>query len=472
MLMPTILPYSLSAYQIAENDDQLFEMLVKKPPDLLSFFAASCEDETWCNNHSDFSSKALKWITEQFYLEILPLNSVSDVGNAIREHFHNIEKWLPLNLYIKLANRTVAINSLLFQTASPYWFNFIRTNFFEKGKKSIVYSNISFDDFEILREYAYTGKVKELYRLKETDILRILHLARGSEFQYLEKECEELQLRYITVENLFQYMIASENNSLDLVKKRCCELFNSNYSGVILSSLNSQQLNCELLTSTETSLELFAKLVLHVTHFIAGERVMEDNAAIGLLQRCSKLTSLDLGRTRNYSENILLFSHVKELIFVGCLWLQDLYFKKICTSFPLLQRLDLTSCAQITLTGWGELTKLTRLRSLSLARCEMLSNEEFSLILMSARQLHELRISECRNLSEAAFHALAACQQRFVNLDLGRTSIEDRSLLEITTRITSLSLLDLTRCQNLAEQGIVDAIKVSSLQEVNLSHTN
>ncbi len=403
---------------------------------------------------------------------MLSLNSVVDVGKAVREHFYNIEKWLPLNLFIKLANGTVAINSLLFQTASPYWYNFIRTNFFEKGKKSIEYSNISLDDFEFLREYAYTGKVKELYRLKETDILRILHLARGSEFKDLEKECEELQLRYITVANLFQYLIASENNSMDLVKERCCALFNSEYNGVILSTLNSQQLTCELLSSTETTLELFAKVVIHVTHFIAGERVMEDSAVIKLLQRCSRLTSLDLGRTRNYSENILLFSHVKELVFVGCLWLQDIYFKKICASFPLLQRLDLTSCARITLTGWGELTKLTRLRSLSLARCELLSNEEFSLILMSARQLHELKISECRNLSEPAFHALATCQQRFVSLDLGRTSIEDRGLLEITTRMTSLSHLDLTRCQNLAEQGIVDAIKVSSLQEVNLSHTN
>ncbi len=160
MLLPSILPKELSVYLSAESDDQLFEILVKKPTDLLSFFAACCEDETWCNNHSTFCNKALKWITEQLYLGNLPLDSALNVSNAIRDHFQNIEKWLPQNLFINLDDRTVVINSLLFQTASSYWYNFIRTNSFEKGKKSVISFNILYSDFEILRVYANTGHVK------------------------------------------------------------------------------------------------------------------------------------------------------------------------------------------------------------------------------------------------------------------------------------------------------------------------
>ncbi len=394
------------------------------------------------------------------------------VAAAIREHFQNFNKWLPLNLIVELSDRTISINSLLFQTASPYWSNYIRTNCLEKGKKSFSFTNAPYADFSILREYAYKGKVKELHLLDEKDILRILHLARGCEFKELEDESEELMLRYITPENLFEYIEISENNSLIRVKKRCCELFNSFQGGVVLFPLNIEQLALELEVSSEFSLEQFSKWTPYVTHFIAGERVMEDSAVITLLQHCPRLISMDLGRMRVFSENIYLLQHLTELIFAGSFVLDDVYFKKICINFPSLQKLNLTSCSRITLVSWGELTKLTRLITLNLSRCEFLSQEEFSLILLSARQLRELTISECRSLNNTAFHALATCQQQFVSLDLGRTSIEDQELLEIVKRITSLSHLNLTRCQNLSDQGIVNALKISSLQEVILTHTN
>lgn len=472
MLMPSMLPHKLFSYQIADSDEQLFDMLANKPPDLLSFFVVCCEDETWVNLHSNFTKNAFNWITENFYLGNINLDAVKPVVKSIREHFQNLQMLMPLDLFVELSDRLIVINSLLFQTASPYWYRLIRTNCFEKDKKTLRFSNVTYVDFEILKEYAYTGEVKELYRLRESEIFRILHLVRGSEFTALEDDCEELLLRYITPENLLKYLALSEDNAVVKVRQRCCELFNSLHSEVEISSSNSQQLSCEFKTSTEYSRELFEKLIPHVTQFIAGERVMEDPAAIALLQRCPKLVSLDVGRTRSFTEHILFLSRIKELIFVGCVWLTDVEFKKICAAYSSLQKLDLTSCAQVTLQGWGELTKLPRLVSLSLARCEALSNDEFCLILLSARHLRELKISECRSLGNQAFHALATAQQRFVSLDLGRTAIEDQSLLEITTRINSLSFMDLTRCQNLSEQGIVDAIKVSSLQEVNLAHTN
>jgi hypothetical protein len=169
---------------------------------------------------------------------------------------------------------------------------------------------------------------------------------------------------------------------------------------------------------------------------------------------------------------MLQLQRFKDLVLSGCSWLQDQTFKKLVAAFPQLEKLDLTSCSQITSMGWGELTKLPRLNSLILAKCDALNDEAFGLILAAARHLNELVLSECRNLTKASFHLLAASKQSFHHLDLGRTELADADLLEITTRIRSLNSLDLTRCQNLTEQGIFDALKnAPSLTEVYLAHT-
>lgn len=472
MLMPALLPENLSIYQVAETEAQLLEMLEANPIDLVYFFEACCDDETWCITHPVFIKRVLAWLTGQVFSKKLRIFYGKIAAKSIQKHFHNLVQWIPQNVIFEFADGKRVINSLLFQGISPFFYDLILTNCFEKEENTVSLTSVSLADFMIIQEYVYTGGVKELWRLQENEILKILQLARFTQLPDLAKFCEELYLRYISVKNYMDYMALSEKQGLELVRKKCCELFNSLQSALIVTPVGTQALICEFTVSTATTLEQLKAWSHYVTYFIAGVQVMEDLDVILLLQQCPRLLSIDIGKTREFSNHFLQLHRFKELVLSGCLWLQDQTFKKIVASFPQLEKLDLTSCSQLTAMGWGELTKLPRLSSLNLSRCDALDDESFRLILASARHLHELVLNECRGLTKASFHALAMSKQPLDRLDLGRTGVDDANLLEITLRVQSLSTIDLTRCQNLTEQGIYDALKIApSLSEVCLVHT-
>lgn len=472
MLMPALLPENLLFYQVAETEEQLLEMLEANPTDLVYFFEACCDDETWCVTHPLFMKQILIWLTRQVFRTKLRISLGRIAAKALQKHFQNLVNWVPINVIFELADGKKAVNSLLFQGISPFFYELIRTNFFEKKQITVSLIPARLDEFKIIQEYVYTGEVKELWRIQENEILKILQLARFYQLPELSRACEELYLRYISVGNYMGYMDLSEQHGLELVRQKCCELFNSLQTALIFTPVGTHDLICEFTVSTATTLDQFRAWSQYVTYFIAGSQAMEDLNVVLLLQQCPRLLSIDIGNSREFSSHILQLHRFKELVLAGCLWLQDQPFKKIVAAFPQLEKLDLTSCSQITSMGWGELIKLPRLSSLNLARCDALDDEAFGLILASARHLHELVISECRGLTKAGFHALAASKEPLDRLDLGRTGLDDSSLLEITSRIQSLSSLDLTRCQNLTEQGILDAIKnAPSLVEVYLEHT-
>lgn len=471
MEMPTTMTRKYEVYKAAETEKQLFEMLITKHLDFVHFFIDACEDETWCDAHESFVKSSLKWLTYTLYHGTLSIDLAKMAAKAIRRHFQYLEHCLPKDITCLLKDETRVINSFLFQTASDYWFHQIRSRCADKGVFELKLFEVEGFEFKYAEEYAYTGEVQQLWNLVESEILKVLLYARFCELDWIVLAAEKMLARYIDGNNFLEYLALADERSFDLIKQSCCECYNGLQNFVILTSLGDRFLSAELNASTETSLEQFAKIQNYVTHFISGPATIEDPAAIEMLNKCPRLISVDLGKTRAFSEFPLQLTDLKELVLAGCLWLRDMHLKKICQSFSKLQKLDLSSCSHITPAGWGELTHLSRLTSLNLARNENLNDLQFNLILASARRLHELILNECRNLTHASFHAIAASRQRFVTLGLARTALTNAALMEIISKMPSLSYLDLTRCPNLTEEGVLDALKISyNLAEVNISH--
>lgn len=473
MKMPTTLTRSYQAYESAETEQQLFELLTAKQLDFIHFFVDVCEDETWCDAHTLFMKSSLKWLTHQLYQGNLSIDLAKMAAQAIRNHFPELGQWIPKDVTCVLIDDTIAINSFLFQTASTYWFHLIRSQCAEKKTTELKLDEVDAFEFKYAQEYAYTGEIQKLWNLEESEILKVLYYGRSCEFNWIVLEGEKLIARSIDANNFLEYMALADVNSFELIKQRCYECYNEMQNLVVLKSLGDRFLSAELKASTEASLEQFSKIQSYVTHFISGPAAIEDPAVIKMLEKCPRLISVDLGKTRAFSELPLQLSNLKELVLAGCLWLRDAHLKKMCQSFSKLQKLDLSSCLQITPSGWGELTHLPHLRSLNLSRNENLNDSQLNLILSSARRLDELVLNECRNLTHVGFRAIAASRQRFVTLGLGRTALTDATLLEIISKKPSLSYLDLTRCVNLTEGGVIDALKLSySLVEVGISRLN
>lgn len=470
MQMPVTLTRSFDAYKSAETEKELFERLNQKHLDFVYFFADACDDETWCEKHVAFVKASLKWLTHQLFHGNLSIEQAKLAAKAVRERFKGLERWIPKDIVCELQDTTLEINSFLFQTASTYWFQLIRSRCAEKKTNQLALTEVDSSEFKFIEEYAYTGQVEQLWNLTEPEMLKVLLYARICEFDRVVEELEKLLRRYIDKDNYLNYFALADERSFELIKERCCECFNELQNLILLKSLGNRFISAEVISSTEASLEQFPKIKNYVTHFISGPTTCEDPAAIALLKKCPRLISIDLGQTRSFSELPFQLTDLKELVLKGCLWLKDLQLKKICLAFSKLQKLDLTSCSQITSTGWGELTHLSRLTALILARNDTLTDLQFNLILSAARRLHELNLNECKNLTHSSFQVLAASHSRFVSLGLSRTQVGDVELLQIISKMPSLSYLDISRCHNLTEEGIFDALKISyNLSQVKLS---
>lgn len=471
--MPTTLTRKYEAYEAAETEKQLFDMLIGKHLDFVHFFMDACEDETWCDAHVPFVKTSLKWLTHTLYHGNLSIDLAKIAAHAIRRHFQSLERWLPKDITCHLKDETRTINSFLFQTASAYWFHQIRSNCAEKKVFELSFSDVEEFEFKHSEEYVYTGEDQQLWNLVESEILKVLLYARFCELDGLALAGEKRLALYINENNFLDYMALADARAFEWIQKSCCACYNGLQNFVTLTSLGERFISAELSLSTEASLEQFARIQKYVTHFISGAATIEDPAVVTLLSKCPRLISVDLGKTRVFSELFLQLSTLRELVLAGCLWLRDVHLKKICSTLSRLQKLDLSGCSQISPAGWGELTHLQRLTSLNIARNENLNDLQFNLILTSARGLHELILNECRNLTHASFHAIAASRQRFVTLGLARTALTNVTLMEIISKMPSLSYLDLARCSNLTEDGIFDALKISyNLTEVNISQLN
>lgn len=471
MRLPDELPYDFAYLAAVSDEEKLFQELQSKPQSLVLFFTYACEDEIWSNAFPKFMQLALQCMTDLFLQSRLPLSSAQQAAHSIQHHITNLKPLLPLNIVCELSDADIPINSLLFQAASNYFMHAIQTSCFEENSKQLKLFRVKLRQFEIIQEYVYTGDVWELWRLSEEELLKTLDLASAFSLPALREQCEWQLLRYITAANVFTTLETAYRNSWEIIKAECCQHANTVGSGIILEPLGPLQLSCQVSVITERSLETFAKIKDFVTLLICGPTIIENNAFGPLVSSCSKLRTVDLSLVHEFHTNLsLLPSRLFEVVLFGCPWLTDHHFKQLLGYCPNIQRLNLTNCHNLTATAWGELLKLPKFHALILTRCQQISDEDFILILRSARHLTELDISECRGISDQTLRELATSHLPLLELNLSRTAVSDNALLEICTRLSDLRNLDLTRCQNLSEQGIVEAIQQSnSLRQINIT---
>lgn len=471
MQLPSTVADKFRSYPKVRSDEELLRLLLRDPEDFIEFFVSACEDETWCGEHEFFVKNALNWVTEKSFQNKLPLPLATQAACAIQKHFQNLKNFLPINLTFNFAGDSRSVNSLLFQAASPYWHAVIYKECFSKGGNSMDLSAIDQTAFSLLEEFVYTGGNKELWRLEQPEILKVLKAARFTELKSLELACEEVLLRYVDRFNYVDFMQIAEQLSLDSISRRCADICNSLQDKLILTYLGSGKWAAQILSQAEASLEEFLKYTAYITHAILGPKALENSALIPALAKCPKLESIDIGQTASFDEALFDLAGVQELVLAGCSWLKDAHLALFVKAFPDLQRLNLRGCSSITASGFATLVKLPKLIALSVAGSENLGDSQFELILSAARLLRELDAGECRNLSPRSFHQLAIAKQPLELLCIKRTAVTDAGLLEIASRKNSVVELDISRCPNLTEEGVIDSLKqFKSLKRVNLSN--
>jgi hypothetical protein len=474
MQMPAALPEEFAPYASAETEQGLIEMLSQNGLELARFFSAACNDETWCAENREFTSWALFFLTKLSIARQLSQSEIAPVAEAIEDHIKFLEPYLPLDVTCKFYSGSDKINSLMFSAKSSFFSHAIYRNCYEKEKNEIVILRIDQDQFDLVKEYVYTGDVESLVTLSQKELETILEIADRFELTGFSELCQKFLLRFIYFENAFPTLIAAWSKNWTVIKEQCREYINNDDPHLQISFPGRQFLACRLDGVSVHVIDNFKKLAPLITHLSCGRNVLNNPIFPELLAECSKLISLDIGSSDSYVEGLSGLSHtVKELLMPSCEWLNDIQLKKIVHLCPWVQKLDLSGCQNLTSNGWGRLLNLPNLSYLNLSRMTQLSNAEFSIVLEAARNLAELDLSDCNHLTDEGFYKIVKNGQRLEVLKLARTQITDAVIIELTFKLRSLHNLDLTRCAYLTINSFSEILRLgTSLQEVNLSNCN
>lgn len=216
------------------------------------------------------------------------------------------------------------------------------------------------------------------------------------------------------------------------------------------------------------------------------------------------LNSLNLGgRTRYYGQvtsEMLTEVHrhfpaLVSLQFIGSA-IKDAECQLIATCWPDLQNLDLIDCDGVTGTGYAHLVTLLKLKSLSLPGI----TAQALVSLASIKELHTLRIDDCRGLSRAAFASLAKLTElrtlgirnsqnitvtelrsflpslaHLVHLSFRKTSIDDEALTYLGEQkklCEQLQSLDLQGSKNITYAGLSWLSRCMQLEKVDLGKSS
>lgn len=481
MLLPGTLPPELLPYASVENEAELFNQLSKHAEHIILFFEIASENETWSEQHAGFMGKVIDWCTKHFLDERLSILSAERIAAAIRKHFSIFRSILPSDLTIHMQGHQVVVNSLILSVSSEVFRERIRIECHIQGGSSLVCNEVSFALFHHIVECAYTGMALNLWRERQEDLMSLLRFCSLYKLVELMEICEETLRRYINRSNALEMLEMSYKESWNHLKKHCMEILNEQSLGVnffvvqvgndsgILEPINP--FGMEFLAFSESALELFEHVKRFITHLICGGALTEETPFSYVVSSCPNLVALDISHTRAFSDRLSdIPSDLIELDLSQCPWLTNSVLHRMVLICPHLKRLKLQSNVQLTYLGWSELQKLRQLQAVDISRCHQVNDEDFVMILKACGHVVEFRADECKKLTDRAFFSLAKSMPQVLVLSVGRCHLSDGMLLEIVVHCRHLFSLNLTKCLDITEKGLLKVIQQTrELRRLNVS---
>ena len=474
MQLPALVPKSLEYTSQIADDEALFKSLVKEPPDLIKFLVRAVADESWAEEHAKFMSLALSWVTNQFFQDKLMMKFAQRLGKALRAHYSVNSSFLPMNLTLKLKDRDLQVNSLIYGASSEYVRELIRRECRDRHRSILVLKDISQHIFRVLHDFVTTGSYLDIIHLEKPQVYRLLRLAMLWQLDELSKACQDVLKHYITRENVFDVLLRSYLRQRVHLLLSSMEFLNSLNAGFRLEDRGIDFMVFEFKEFSTSALEAFEKLRPYITHLVASGSVPEESLFPTVIKKCPKLVCIDLSRTNQFSDNFKeLPRALPELELAACLWLTNEYLEKIIEICPELTRLSLQSDVRLDAAGFGALKKLEGLRELNLTRCTQLGDPDLGIILQACPSLRTLILEDCRSLSDSGFYEIPTFNHLLTGLNLSRTWISDLPLIEISTKCEFITSLNLTRCENLTSVGILECARNGkSLRDLIISSNN
>ncbi|BAT97533.1 hypothetical protein VIGAN_09100100 [Vigna angularis var. angularis] len=187
-----------------------------------------------------------------------------------------------------------------------------------------------------------------------------------------------------------------------------------------------------------------------------------DDEGLMSLSSCSKLSSLKIGICLNITDRGLTYvgmfcSKLKELDLYRSTGVTDVGISAIAGGCPGLEILNTSYCTSITDKALISLSKCSKLKTLEIRGCILVTSIGLAAIAMNCRQLSRLDIKKCYEIDDSGMIPLAHFSQNLRQINLSYSSVTDVGLLSLAS-ISCLQSFTMLHLQGLVPGGLAAAL--------------
>lgn len=461
MQLPALLPNELQRYYSAKDDIDLFTAIKDNLSDLIPFFIAACDDQTWVEEHSLFITKTIEVLTRRYFRQHIPFETASLIAKTIRTHWKQLNEMVVKDLTVAYRGEDYLVNSLLFITDSIYLRQIVFNECVGKDRKFFKLRDPPFDKefFDAYLVYCQEGDLPDLWHQKADELISFMKMALNSECKPLEMLAAETYRRYLDKSNVFENTLMAYQcrwNALFIV---CCKYANEIQSGITFI-IDKPTLAIELHDYLDDTLKIFEIFKKDVSQLTCKGKLADKPTLTQLVNSCSSLYALDVSDSTE-SAYVLeaLSSKIEHLNLSLSEWLDASSLTKVLQRVPHLTEMTLSKNTQLDYRAWGQLNKLKELISLNLSGCHQIRDADLSIILQSCIKLQSLSLAECNKLLDQGFYLIGRFLRHLRNLDLSRCLLTDAALIDIGFRCKNLQSITLKLCPYITESGVSELLK-------------
>lgn len=208
------------------------------------------------------------------------------------------------------------------------------------------------------------------------------------------------------------------------------------------------------------------------------------NGISSLLSNSPYIQHLDLSHTnflndQHVAEFSLFLAHLVSINLTGCWKLTESALFSLVINCPSLSdiKMEYTTIGNESIGGGGREDSNSfavvspKVKSLCLARCQYLRDQNIILFASIFPNLEVLDLSYWKEVSEETVSKVLRCCTKIKHLNLSYTKVDDKSLHIISTSCCGLFQLLLESCMNVTENGVKHVVQnCKQLREINLRY--
>uniref|UniRef100_A0A0D3HQI1 F-box/LRR-repeat protein 15-like leucin rich repeat domain-containing protein n=1 Tax=Oryza barthii TaxID=65489 RepID=A0A0D3HQI1_9ORYZ len=227
--------------------------------------------------------------------------------------------------------------------------------------------------------------------------------------------------------------------------------------------------SCSLVSSK--GLQLIGRRCTHLEELDLTDTDLDDEG-LKALSGCSKLSSLKIGICLRITDEGL--RHVSK----SCPDLRDIDLYRsgaisdegvthIAQGCPMLESINMSYCTKLTDCSLRSLSKCIKLNTLEIRGCPMVSSAGLSEIATGCRLLSKLDIKKCFEINDMGMIFLSQFSHNLRQINLSYCSVTDIGLISLSS-ICGLQNMTIVHLAGVTPNGLIAALMVCGLRKVKL----